>query len=88
MDMNVQAAIWRGLAQEAAKAAEQLKDPELRLSLLSIAEKYEGMAQRAEAMTGRDRSPIRVRPESRDSSLSLARNQVALDPPTVAPGAV
>ena len=51
MDMNVQAAIWRGLAHEAATAAAQMRDPELRLSILTIAASYEAMAKRAEGMT-------------------------------------
>ena len=50
MDMNIQAVIWRGLAQEAAAAAAQVHDPELRLSMLIVSAGYETMAKRAEAI--------------------------------------
>ena len=52
MNMTIQATIWRGLAHEAARAAAQMHDPELRISMLSIAASYEGMAKRAESMAG------------------------------------
>lgn len=51
MNMDIQAVIWRGMAQDAANAAAQMHDPELRLSLLAIASSYEAMAKRAAAMS-------------------------------------
>jgi hypothetical protein len=40
---------WRGLAEEARAAADQMTDPEARVILLTIAQGYERLAQRAEA---------------------------------------
>lgn len=39
---------WRWLAADAHEAADQMTDPEARLLLLSIAQAYERLAQRAE----------------------------------------
>ena len=52
MNMTVQATIWRGLAQEAATAAAQMNDAQLRLTMLSIAASYKAMAKHAEGMVG------------------------------------
>ena len=61
MKMDVQAAIWRGPAQEAATAAAQMNDPELRLSMLAIAASYAAMAKRAAStVTARDQGKLRV----------------------------
>ena len=51
MHMDVQAAIWRNLAQKTAAVAAQLHDAELRLSMLTIASHYEAMASRAEVIS-------------------------------------
>jgi hypothetical protein len=40
---------WRVLAEEARTAADQMTDPEARVILLTIAQGYEHLAQRAEA---------------------------------------
>lgn len=54
MSMDVQAAIWRDVAEKTVAVAAQLRDPELRLSMLTIAANYEVMAKRAE-MISRER---------------------------------
>ena len=43
---------WRGLAEEARSAADQMTDPEAKVILLTIAQGYEHLAQRAEARKG------------------------------------
>jgi hypothetical protein len=40
---------WRVLAEEALTAADQMTDPEAKVILLTIAQGYERLAQRAEA---------------------------------------
>ncbi|HZS22094.1 MAG TPA: hypothetical protein VFA63_14065 [Pseudonocardiaceae bacterium] len=59
--MDIQATIWRDLAQQAVVAASHLQDPALRLSMLSIAAGYEAMAKRAEAVAC-ERALARAKP--------------------------
>jgi hypothetical protein len=61
MEMSIQADIWRDMARKAAFAAAEMHDPDLRLSMLSIAASYEAMAKRAEAMATLPTSEVTVR---------------------------
>jgi hypothetical protein len=48
MPANFRALLWSQLAQEARSAAEQIKNPELKLQVLLVAARYLAMARRAE----------------------------------------
>jgi hypothetical protein len=56
VETNIAAAIWRDLARQSALVASQLRDPNLRLSMLAIAAGYETMAERADAMAQAEKS--------------------------------
>ena len=47
---------WRSLAAEAIARVQELKDPEARAVLLSIAERYERLARQAEARAAEENS--------------------------------
>ena len=50
---------WRGLAEEARTAADQMTDREAKVILLTIAQRYEHLAQRAEARSGQSAKDIK-----------------------------
>lgn len=60
--MALQAAIWRDLAKQTAAAALRLSDPQLRVLMLTIAERYEMMAERAELTSEEARKLTRNSP--------------------------
>ena len=47
---------WRERAREARDAADDMKDAQARKAMLDIAESYETVAERVEAITARPRS--------------------------------
>ena len=57
MDAMRQIVTWLGMADEARKAALRLSDHELRRHLLAVADSYEAIAARAEALTVRVAMP-------------------------------
>jgi hypothetical protein len=51
MNKTYQASLWTQIADEARAVADRLRNNELRLRLLAVAERYQTLAKRAEAQS-------------------------------------
>ena len=62
-----QSKVWRGIAEEARKAAVKLHDPAMRWQMLVISSKYEALARATEAFARIARGAASNGPQDTDS---------------------